>query len=230
VLAALWQELQRPVVFLADRMPRVLSAMEELGLYLPQAERMLFSEPNALFYEPLPWGLGTRQSRITVLKKLAFDSLIADSRQETPPPIIFTSIRALMTKTMPRRDFVRSTLALKRGKRLKLNDLLHQLLSLGYQPVNTVVEIGQFAHRGGLVDVWSMSESFPARLDFFDDEVDTLRWFDASTQRTMEAAHQVVISPAREFIWDYLQKPPGTGRSPLCEMDIPNFTRKELVC
>ena len=71
---------------------------------------------------------------------------------------------------------------------------------MGYQRVNTVLEPGQFSKRGGILDVWPPAEKLPIRLDFFGDEIETIRQFDPASQRTVEKLNSVLITPAREFI------------------------------
>ncbi len=78
--------------------------------------------------------------------------------------------------------------------------MLETWVDIGYQPADTVLEPGQFSHRGGLLDVWPLSEPHPVRLDFFGDEIDTLRRFDPASQRTIEKLESILITPAREFI------------------------------
>ena len=71
---------------------------------------------------------------------------------------------------------------------------------MGYQRVNTVLELGQFSKRGGILDVWPPAEKLPIRLDFFGDEIETIRQFDPASQRTVEKLASILITPAREFI------------------------------
>jgi transcription-repair coupling factor (superfamily II helicase) len=115
-------------------------------------------------------------------------------------PLIIASARSLMARTLPRRDFVRHTHSLKVGLRLQPSKLAEGWVAIGYEAANIVVQPGQFARRGGLVDIWPPTEAQPLRIDFFGDEIDTLRRFDPSSQRTTDQVQQVLVSPAREFI------------------------------
>jgi transcription-repair coupling factor (superfamily II helicase) len=72
--------------------------------------------------------------------------------------------------------------------------------------VNTVLEPGQFSHRGGLLDVWPSIEGNPVRLDFFGDEIETIRQFDPASQRTVEKLESILITPAREFLAETLDE------------------------
>ncbi len=64
------------------------------------------------------------------------------------------------------------------GRPSSLDSILHHLAGIGYQRTNTVLEPGQFSRRGGLLDLWTLSEKLPVRLDFFGDEIETIRKFD----------------------------------------------------
>ena len=84
--------------------------------------------------------------------------------------------------------------------RLSIPLSLRSWAEIGYQRVNTVLEPGQFSSRGGILDIWATAETMPARLDFFGDEIETIRRFDPASQRTVEKLDSILITPAREFI------------------------------
>jgi transcription-repair coupling factor (superfamily II helicase) len=105
-----------------------------------------------------------------------------------------------MTRTLPRRDFIQYSRTLKIRQRFLIDDLLHTWVDIGFEYANIVVQPGQFSHRGGILDVWPSGESQPVRIEFFGDEIDTLRAFDPGTQRTIEKRDRVTIAPAREIL------------------------------
>jgi transcription-repair coupling factor (superfamily II helicase) len=184
VAAAIYRSISVPFLLVTDRVDHGLALAEELELWLPDANRMTLPEPSPLFYENAAWGETTRQERMLVLTTLAAYH-IPGALPPPSPPIIIAPIRALMTRTLPRRDFLRATRSLKSGQSARIDDLIRNWVSLGYEPVNTVISPGQFAHRGGILDLWSPAESFPVRIEFFGDEIETLRQFDPSTQLTL---------------------------------------------
>jgi transcription-repair coupling factor (superfamily II helicase) len=73
------------------------------------------------------------------------------------------------------------------------------LIQAGYQLVDTVYDHGEFAVRGSIVDVYASGQEAPIRIDLFDDEIDTLKYFDPETQRTTQTIQQFRILPAKEF-------------------------------
>jgi transcription-repair coupling factor (superfamily II helicase) len=199
ILAALNEDLGQPIVLVTDRADHALQLHDELAFWAPEVSRYIFSEPNPLFYENAAWGSATRRERLQTLTALSAYHLPFVERPSTPP-IIITTARALMTRTLPRRDFLKASKLLKAGQRIPPGSLLETWVSIGYQPVDTVLEPGQFSHRGGLLDVWPQFEPHPIRLDFFGDEIDALRRFDPASQRTIEKIGSILITPAREFI------------------------------
>lgn len=216
VLAALQQALQQPVLLIADRADHALQLYDELAFWLPRGQRWLFSEPAPLFYEEGVWGTTTRQQRLQALIALIGYHL-PWLEPPTTPPVIVTSARALMTRTMPRRDFLKASRLLRSGQSIALTSLLEHGLRLGYQPADTVLEPGQIAHRGGLLDIWPPAEPAPVRLEFFGEEIETIRRFDPASQRTIERLAALLVTPARE----YLLPESGSFPTTISEFHIP---------
>jgi transcription-repair coupling factor (superfamily II helicase) len=107
---------------------------------------------------------------------------------------------ATLLQRLPPRDFLdQYGLLLDRGQRLDLDDMRARLEKAGYQCVAQVMEHGEFAVRGSLLDLFPMGASLPYRLDLFDDEIETIRTFDPDTQRSLDQVEHVRLLPAREF-------------------------------
>lgn len=204
ILASLHAGLDLPILLITDRADHALSLFDELGFWV-KSPRYLFAEPNPLFYEEAAWGITTRRDRLQVLTTLSAYHLPFAQKSEFPP-IIVSSVRSLMTRTLPRRDFIKACKKLSVNQTIQPDVLIREWSRIGYQRVNTVLEPGQFSHRGGLLDVWAPIESNPVRLDFFGDEIETIRQFDPATQRTVEKLESILITPAREFLSDTLDE------------------------
>ncbi|MBI5953938.1 MAG: transcription-repair coupling factor [Chloroflexi bacterium] len=198
LLATLHVDLNRPILLVTDRADHALSLFDELGFWV-KSPRYLFAEPNPLFYEEAAWGIATRRDRLQALTVLSTYHL-PFTQKPPSPPIIVTSVRSLMTRTLPRRDFLKACKKLTVGQTIQPEVLIREWARIGYQRVNTVLEPGQFSHRGGLLDVWTSTDSHPVRLDFFGDEIETIRQFDPATQRTVEKLETILVTPAREFL------------------------------
>lgn len=203
VAAALQNCLQAPLLLLTGRADQALTLLEEARLWLPEALHLFFPEPTPLFYEEAAWGEANRRERLQALTTLAAYH-IPGATLPAQPPMIIASARALMTRTMPRRLFLKAARLLKPHQRLLLDPFIRQLLQQGYEASNIVVLPGQFARRGGILDLWPPAEPYPARLEFFGDEIDSLRYFDPASQRTLSAStapvSRLLVTPAREFL------------------------------
>jgi transcription-repair coupling factor (superfamily II helicase) len=198
ILAALHQDLNRPVLLITDRADHALSLFDELGFWV-KSPRYHFAEPNPLFYEQAAWGVATRRERLQTLIALSEYHLPFAQKPEVPP-IFVTSARSLMTRTLPRRDFLKACKKLSMGQSVQPDVLARSWIEIGYQRVNTVLEPGQFSRRGGIMDLWTPAEKLPVRLDFFGDEIETIRRFDPASQRTVDQLDSILVTPAREYI------------------------------
>ncbi len=113
-MAALHGDLNIPVLLVTDRADHALQLHDELAFWCPGFPRYLFSEPTPLFYEDAAWGSSTRRERLQTLSMLARYHL-PYSDIPSKPPIIVVSARALMTHTLPRRDFIKATKQIQTG-------------------------------------------------------------------------------------------------------------------
>ncbi|HET7167769.1 MAG TPA: transcription-repair coupling factor [Candidatus Limnocylindrales bacterium] len=114
--------------------------------------------------------------------------------------VLVASVQALLQHTIAPDDLPADPRELAVGARIHQDVLLRDLLDLGYTPVTEVAGRGEFARRGGIVDVFPPSRDLPVRLEFFGDEIDSLRAFDPTDQRTTGAVDRVVLLPASEFL------------------------------
>jgi len=213
ILASLLDDLKRPILFITDRADHALSLFDELGFWV-KSPRYHFAEPNPLFYEQAAWGVATRRERLQTLIALSEYHLPFAQKPEVSP-IFVTSVRSLMTRTLPRRDFLKACKKLSVGQSTQPDALTHSWSEIGYQRVNTVLEPGQFSKRGGIMDLWTPAETLPVRLDFFGDEIETIRRFDPASQRTVEKLDSILVTPAREYIAT------GEQETELSEFHIP---------
>lgn len=199
VAEALRQDLNRPILIITDRADHAMTLFDELGFWAASALRIYFPEPNPLFYEQAAWGTATRRDRLQALTMLATYHIPGVAKPSTPP-VIVTPVRALMTHTLPRREFLKASRTIKLGQSSSINGLKKAWVDMGYQHADTVLEPGQFSHRGGILDVWPPAEPTPARMEFFGDEVDTIRSFDPGSQRKLQSLDHLLVTPAREVL------------------------------
>jgi transcription-repair coupling factor (superfamily II helicase) len=195
-----------PLILLTARIDAVTHWLQALEAWLPEPNNLLrFPEPTPLPYDRGPWSDRTRQARLKVLTELMRGQhpLVPPGAH---PPVIVTSARAFLQKTLPKRRFIAGTRVLRAGQLMDLEKTLAGWQDLGYEPVSVVEAPGQFSRRGGIIDVYPAADLLPVRIELFGDEIDTLRHYDPTTQRSLPteaetaAPSSVVITPAREAL------------------------------
>lgn len=193
VAAALATDVDRPVVVVTARPDRLLALDEEIRAWAPSIRVLTFASPTPLFYDTEPWGTRTIQQRVEVLASLA-----SDPGHNSRPQVVLTAAKALITRTLSPSQFREHTRHIGRGETVRFDGLLTYLADVGYRRSSLVLEPGEFSRRGGILDVWPASLERPARLEFFGDEVDSIRLFDPQQQRSLEPLDRLSIPPARE--------------------------------
>lgn len=115
--------------------------------------------------------------------------------------IVTASINSIITRVMPKDRFKNSVIELFYGKSYDLNELRSRLVNLKYERVDAIEGVGQFSVRGGIIDIFSPSEKYPVRIEFFDDEIDSIRTVDLKTQRSIKNLKSVRIIPCSDLIF-----------------------------
>jgi transcription-repair coupling factor (superfamily II helicase) len=146
--------------------------------------------------------------RLETLVALAAPSRIGKPESVAPPhpprstlhvPLVVTSVVALLQRTFPRGVLAERTRVLARGERADPRDFAEWLEDQGYEPEARVTQKGEMALRGGILDVYPLTSPWPVRLEFFGDELESLRYFDPLTQVSREEITAVTIPPAGEL-------------------------------
>lgn len=137
---------------------------------------------------------GQRDAGSEILRTETMAALSAE-KTEGKPLYIVTEPSALAERVVSKERLNDQTIRLETGQEVEVVALEKQLRALGFQEVNYVYEPGQFAVRGSILDVYSYSSEYPFRIDFFGDEIDTLRTFEVETQLSLQKRKQVEIVP-----------------------------------
>ncbi|WP_439294134.1 transcription-repair coupling factor [Lonepinella sp. BR2882] len=122
--------------------------------------------------------------------------------QQAKSGVLILPITTLMQRLCPPSFLSQNVLLIKKGDRLNIEKMRLNLENAGYRAVEQVLEVGEFAVRGSLLDLFPMGSSEPFRLDFFDDEIDSIRTFDVDSQRTLTEIDKINLLPAHEFPTD----------------------------
>ena len=198
VLANVFKTVDRP--FLA-----IFNDKEEAAYYLNDLERLI-GEDDVLFYPGSyrrPYQIEETDNANVLLRAEVLNRI--NSRKN--PAIIVTYPDALFEKVVTRKELDKNTLKMKLGDTLSLDFLNEILFEYKFKRVDFVTEPGEFSVRGGIVDVYSFSHDEPYRIEFFGDEIDSIRTFDVETQLSKEKVKSITIVPnmANKFLTEKRQ-------------------------
>ncbi len=202
VAAALHHDLGRSVAIVVARVEQAQKLAQELRAWSPAPRSVWrFAEPTPLPYDRAPWGIQSRNSRLSTLALLhSIESPLAEACRPSIPPLIVTSARALAHKTLPPGEYLDHTHRLQIGNTVRLDTMLRGWLRAGYRPATVVEEPGTFSRRGGVLDICPPGADAGVRIELFGDQIESLRSFDLSTQRTRSTLESIVIHPASEAL------------------------------
>ncbi len=190
ISSAVCKHLERRGLFVAFNEMQARRIYEDIScflgedvLYFPSREIILYdieARSNEAVYE-----------RLEVLARLI----------EGKYRFVVTSAEAVSQKLMPKALFKENSVKLSVGSRVDIQELSKKLVAAGFERVSIVEGKGQFAVRGGIIDIFSVNSEYAVRMELFDDEVDSIRSFDIMTQRSVDKLDSINIIPAREVIF-----------------------------
>ena len=194
LLAALRNELNRPILVIAPRQDDARRLLDQLSLCLGNENSTLaLAEPDVLPFERMTVDASTNNRRLMVLNALAYPAA-------GDPPVIVASLAAALRKTLRPSTFKESVVTVEAGQRVRLGELAEARTNMGYRREHSVEIPGSFSIRGGIVDVFSPNSELPLRLDLFGDEIESLHLFDPLTQRSVRQVESTRIIPAQESL------------------------------
>ena len=162
----------------------------------------LYPAKDLLFYSAdIHGNLMTRQ-RIAVLRHL----------MEDREGVVVTTMDGLMDHLMPIKYLREQSITVESGQIIDLDAWKERLIAMGYERMAQVDGMGQFSIRGGIVDIFPLTEEVPVRIELWDDEVDSIRTFDLESQRSVEQLESITIYPAAEVVLSGDQLAAGIGR------------------
>ncbi|WP_096108725.1 transcription-repair coupling factor [Neisseria lactamica] len=187
--------------YLPDKQLKVVLTQDaEQALRLQTAWRFFRPHDTAVFlpdWETLPY------ERFSPHQDLVSERLSALWQIKSgAADVLFVPVATAMQKLPPVPFLAGRTFWLKTGQTLDIGRLKSDLVDAGYNHVSHVVAAGEFAVRGGIVDLFPMGSEMPYRIDLFDDEIDSIKTFDTETQRTISPVSEIRLLPAHEFPTD----------------------------
>ncbi|MBR6404021.1 MAG: transcription-repair coupling factor [Eubacterium sp.] len=159
----------------------------------------LYPAKDALFYYADVHGNLTSARRLEILKRI----------YKNEHTVIITTIDGIMDKLPDMKYFKRHSFELSVGQEIEMDDIKKRLVMLGYENVAVVESRGQFSARGGILDIYPLTEECPCRVEFFGDEIDSIRYFDEGSQRSIENVDSIEVLPASEYVLSNARKRRG---------------------
>ncbi len=174
--------------------------LEEYRLY--DSNVMYYPSKDVIFYNADIHGNAIVKERLKVLKKLLLGE----------PMTVIACIDGGIDKLLPLKKIQEKVLQLKEADVCEVEALAKHFVTLGYERQAQVELPGEFAVRGGIIDIFPLTEEAPVRIELFGDEIDTIRVFDVDSQRTVERISEVTIFPAGEYLFTEQELKKGTDK------------------
>ena len=175
---------------------RRLDALDQaLKFFAPNVRRIVLPAWDTVPYDRVGPAADLISKRMTALTKLTFGG-------RKHPTLVLTTVNAILQKLPPRSFVKQAVRQLAPGQRLDMQRLMQRLSLGGYTRSGTVMEPGEFAVRGGILDLFPPGRVNPVRLDFFGDTLESIKTFDAESQRTSKTLQKLVLMPMSEVAFD----------------------------
>ena len=192
IISATSEVVKRPILIITYNEIKAKKMLEDLKYFMKNIDYFPRREIVAYDYEveskDIPY------ERIEVLNKI----------KENKTDIVITTVEALMQKMISKELLYKYVIQFKIGDTYDLETIKQNLILLGYERNDLVENKGQFSIRGGIVDI-GLSEKQGIRIEFWGDEVDSIRYFNIASQRSTEMVQEVLIEPAHEFIVENIE-------------------------
>lgn len=192
-IASLAQRKQAPIVVVTNDIQHAQQIEHEARFFLEsEKNENILNFPD---WETLPYDLFSPHQdiiseRLTTLHRLP---------TIYPGQILILPVATLLQRLCPKNYIIKNVLILKKNQSLNIDEFRHNLDQSGYHYVSQVMEHGEFAIRGSIIDIFPSGHDLPFRIDLFDDEIDSIRRFDPESQRSLDTIDLINVLPAREF-------------------------------
>ncbi|MCH9765764.1 MAG: transcription-repair coupling factor, partial [Alphaproteobacteria bacterium] len=171
---------------------RVSALDHQLKFFAPDVRVVPFPA-----WDTVPYDRSSPKPEIVAERITALAKLVLPKR--TAPTLVLTTVNAILQRVPPRAAVRAHLKQIAPGQRIDLNRFTQRLALAGYQRTGTVMEPGEFAVRGGIIDVFIPGRQRPVRLDFFGDTLESIKSFDAETQRTVKMVRKLALLPISEM-------------------------------
>ncbi|MCP8971178.1 transcription-repair coupling factor [Ectobacillus ponti] len=197
--AAVHQRLKRPQLIVTHNLFQAQKVYEDLVSLVGEKDVWLYPVNELIASEIGIASPELKAQRIEVLNHLTHHQ----------SGIIVTPVAGLRRFLPSKELWAKQQLELRMGDDVDLEDLAHRLVRMGYERKSMVEAPGDFSIRGGILDIYPLTEAFPLRIEFFDTEIDSIRRFSIEDQRSQEKVESVSFGPAAEFIFTQEERQTG---------------------
>ncbi len=190
LIAAIWEEKMQPLVVFTTNLHKANQLYDDLSVFIEE-DKLFIYNVNDMVHTQLSVASPEEQAeRIEAIEFLL----------SKEAGIIIIPIAGARRMLPPKKIYEESRIDISIHSEIELEELMNKLVSIGYEREQIVARPGEFSVRGGIVDIYPLTESYPVRIELFDVEVDSIRSFNAGTQRSIEQLEEVKISPVTETI------------------------------
>ena len=187
------------LVYLARDDKRLEQMAQGLAFSCPEAELIMLPAWDCLPYDRMSPHSAIVSRRIAALATLSHRKQISGTGR---PCIVLTTVNSWLQRLPSKDFFAESSLTLMPGMEMAQDKIADFLTQNGFLRTQSVREYGEFAIRGGIMDIFAATDMDPVRLDFFGDEIDSMRYFEPLSQRSHDNTETLIIRPAAEYILD----------------------------
>lgn len=189
IQAATTEALQVSCVIVTQQAAQAEQIFADLQAFLPGDRLFYFPEQDIM-----PYAVDARSQEITARRLAVLERLNSGKLS-----VVVVPVEALLAKLAPHNEYAERSICIQVGQQVNRDTLLKRLVEYGYERVDQVEGAGQFAARGGILDIFPLNREYPVRMELFGDDIDSLREFAIVDQRSKENLESIVVLPAKEI-------------------------------
>jgi len=190
IISSVIENLKRPALIVAENDIKAKEIYDDMRFF--DKNTMLFKSRDIIFYSADVHSKDTDTKRLLTLKNIV----------ENNVSTVVVSCEAIFDKILPPEILLKSVIKLKEGNRYDIEEIINRLVYMGYERLNAAESPGQFSVRGGILDIYPPVDDMAVRIEFWDDEIDSIRSMDPYSQRSVERIKSAEIYPVSEFFSD----------------------------
>ncbi|WP_249872210.1 transcription-repair coupling factor [Oceanobacillus saliphilus] len=184
------QSIKRPVLLVTHQLVQAQQLYDDLSEFMGDNHVYLYPVNELIASEISISSPELRAQRIEALTEWS----------QKKSGILIAPVAALKRILPPQNYWSNYQLRFTNGEEIAIDSYLSSLIDMGYERASMVTTPGEFSQRGGIIDIYPITEEHPIRIELFDEEIDSIRYFDAETQRSLDKVNEVIIGPATELL------------------------------